>query len=112
MSRIGTHGLPLMGCGDWNDGMSRVGVEGKGESVWVAFFLCDLLPKMEHITQLMPDADLGYCEELSQFRSRLVKAIQENAWDGAWFLRAFFDNGHPMGSHNNTECQIDLISQA
>ncbi|MBR3711289.1 MAG: hypothetical protein IKM99_10090 [Bacteroidales bacterium] len=112
MSRIGSHGLPLMGCGDWNDGMSRVGVGGKGESVWVAFFLCDLLPKMEDLTQKMPDADLSYCEELSQFRCRLVKALQDNAWDGFWFLRAFFDNGNPMGSRNNTECQIDLISQA
>ena len=112
MSRIGAHGLPLMGCGDWNDGMSRVGVGGKGESVWVAFFLCDLLPKMEELTQKMPDADLSYCEELSQFRDRLVKALQDKAWDGFWFLRAFFDNGNPMGSRNNTECQIDLISQA
>ena len=112
MGRIGAHDLPLMGCGDWNDGMSRVGIGNKGESVWVAFFLCDLLPKMEELTQKMPDADLSYCEELSQFRNRLVKALQDNAWDGYWFLRAFFDNGNPMGSRNNTECQIDLISQA
>lgn len=112
MSRIGAHGLPLMGCGDWNDGMSRVGVGGKGESVWVAFFLCDLLPKMQHLTQLMPGADLSYCSELADFRTRLVDALQRNAWDGDWFLRAFFDNGDPMGSRNNTECQIDLISQA
>ena len=112
MSRIGVHGLPLMGCGDWNDGMSRVGVEGRGESVWVAFFLADLLPKMEQLTQLLPDADLSYCEELSAFRSRIIDAIQHNAWDGAWFLRAYYDNGDPMGSRNNTECQIDLISQA
>ena len=112
MSRIGTHGLPLMGCGDWNDGMSRVGVGGKGESVWVAFFLCNLLPKMEELTQKMPDADLSYCEELSQFRTRLVEALQSQAWDGFWFLRAFFDNGNPMGSLKNAECQIDLISQA
>ena len=112
MSRIGKHGLPIMGCGDWNDGMSRVGVEGKGESVWVAFFLADLLPKMEKLTQIMPDADLSYCEELALFRRNLVKSIQDNAWDGAWFLRAYFDNGDPMGSRNNTECQIDLISQA
>ena len=111
MGRIGVHGLPLMGCGDWNDGMSRVGAGGRGESVWVAFFLCDLLPKMEELTQRI-DADLNYCEELSQFRERLVKALQSQAWDGYWFLRAFFDNGHPMGSLNNIECQIDLISQA
>lgn len=112
MSRIGSHGLPLMGCGDWNDGMSRVGVQGRGESVWVAFFLCDLLPKMEELTQMMPGADLSYISELSAFRSQLVKALQENAWDGDWFLRAYFDNGDAMGSRNNTECQIDLISQA
>lgn len=112
MSRRGVHGLPLMGCGDWNDGMSAVGVEGKGESVWVAFFLADLLPKMEQLTQLMPDADLAYCEELSAYRRQLVDAVQHSAWDGAWFLRAYYDNGDPMGSRNNTECQIDLISQA
>ena len=112
MSRKGIHGLPLMGCGDWNDGMSTVGVEGKGESVWVAFFLADLFPKMEHITQMMPNADLSYCEELSAYRKDLVDAIQKTAWDGAWFLRAYYDNGDPMGSRNNTECQIDLISQA
>ena len=120
MSRIGAHGLPLMGCGDWNDGMSRVGVEGKGESVWVAFFLADLLPKMEELTMLMsqlstsqfPSPDLSYCEELSSFRARLIQALQKNAWDGAWFLRAFYDNGQAMGSRMATECQIDLISQA
>ena len=112
MSRIGAHGLPLMGVGDWNDGMSAVGVEGKGESVWVAFFLADLLPKMEQLTQAMPGADLSWCEELSAFRTKLVDAIQTSAWDGAWFLRAYFDNGDPMGSRNNIECQIDLISQA
>ena len=112
MSRIGAHGLPLMGCGDWNDGMSAVGVGGKGESVWVAFFLADLLPKMQQLTQMTPGADLVYCHELAAFRSRLVEAIQKNAWDGAWFLRAYYDNSDPMGSRNNTECQIDLISQA
>ncbi len=116
MSRIGKHGLPLMGCGDWNDGMSTVGVKGQGESVWVALFLADLLPKMMELStinsQLSTLSDLSYCEELAAFRIRLVDAIQQNAWDGAWFLRAYFDNGDPMGSRNNTECQIDLISQA
>ena len=112
MSRIGQHGLPLMGCGDWNDGMSRVGAEGKGESVWVALFLCDLLPKMQKLTIMMPGADLSYCEELTSFRDRLVDALQRQAWDGNWFLRAFYDDGTPMGSRLSTECQIDLISQA
>ena len=112
MSRIGAHGLPLMGCGDWNDGMSTVGVEGKGESVWVAFFLADLLPKMVQLTQMTPGADLSYCGELEDFRKRLIDNIQHSAWDGAWFLRAWFDNGTPMGSRNSIECQIDLICQA
>ena len=112
MHRLGAHGLPLMGCGDWNDGMSAVGVGGKGESVWVAFFLADLLPKMERLTQLTPGANLAYCAELSAFRARIVDALQRSAWDGAWFLRAYFDNGDPMGSRNNIECQIDLICQA
>ena len=117
LSRIGRHGLPLMGCGDWNDGMSAVGVGGKGESVWVAFFLCDLLPKMEELTVIagkMPalQADLAYCQHLHDARIRLVDALQSNTWDGNWFLRAFFDNGDPMGSRNNIECQIDLITQA
>ncbi|MCR4659338.1 MAG: hypothetical protein K5650_03470 [Bacteroidales bacterium] len=112
MNRIGVHGLPLMGCGDWNDGMSAVGKGGKGESVWVALFLCDLLPKMEQLTQIVPGADLEYCADLADFRHRLVDALQRNAWDGAWFLRAYFDDGSAMGSRNNIECQIDLISQA
>ena len=117
LSRIGRHGLPLMGCGDWNDGMSAVGVGGKGESVWVAFFLCDLLPKMEELTVIaskMPalQADLAYCQHLHDARTRLVDALQSNTWDGNWFLRAFFDNGDPIGSRNNIECQIDLITQA
>jgi cellobiose phosphorylase len=112
MSRIGAHGLPLMGCGDWNDGMSAVGIGGKGESVWVAFFIADLTPKLQQLTQMLPDADLAYCEELQAFHNSIVHAIQHSAWDGAWFLRAYYDNGDPMGSRNNTECQIDLISQA
>ena len=112
MNRLGIHGLPLMGCGDWNDGMSRVGVEGKGESVWVALFLIDLLPKMAWLTQRTPSADLSYCADLDTFRSLLIDNLQRHAWDGAWFLRAWFDNGDPMGSRNNVECQIDLITQA
>ena len=110
--RMGSHGLPLMGCGDWNDGMSAVGVQGRGESVWVALFLCDLLPKMEELTQLTRGADVAYCEELSTEHSALRAALQQWAWDGKWFLRAFFDNGDAMGSRKNIECQIDLISQA
>ena len=112
MSRRGDHRLPLMGCGDWNDGMSRVGVGGKGESVWVAFFIINLVPKFIELTRMMPSPDEAFIETLQQQADDLRNALQENAWDGAWFLRAYFDNGDPMGSRNNLECQIDLISQA
>ncbi len=116
MARIGNHGLPLIGCGDWNDGMSQIGIKGKGESVWVALFLVDLLPKMIELStlnsQLSTQSDLAYCEELDSFRKKLIHNLHHNAYDGAWFLRAYFDNGDPIGSRNNTECQIDLISQA
>ena len=116
LSRIGSHRLPLIGCGDWNDGLSAVGLQGRGESVWVALFLCDLLPKMIQLStinsQLSTNPDLAYCQQLSTHHSALISALQHSAWDGNWFLRAFFDNGQPIGSRNNIECQIDLISQA
>lgn len=111
-SRMGSHHLPLMGCGDWNDGMSRVGVGGKGESVWVAFFILDLVPKMVEIIRMRPQPDEEFAVFLENEATQLRQALQENAWDGDWFLRAYFDNGDPMGSRNNSECQIDLITQA
>ena len=107
---MGSHHLPLMGCGDWNDGMSKVGVEGKGESVWVAFFLVDLLPKMADLSRKRGDEE--FAEKCENAIPELRQALQDNAWDGAWFLRAYFDNGDSMGSRNNAECQIDLISQS
>ena len=110
LSRIGIHGLPLMGCGDWNDGMSRVGVGGKGESVWVGFFLMDLLPKMASLAEMKDDEEFAsFCLDA---RETMRVALQKNAWDGAWFIRAYFDNGDIMGSRNSLECQIDLITQA
>ncbi|MBQ0016120.1 MAG: hypothetical protein KBT04_03980, partial [Bacteroidales bacterium] len=112
LSRMGSHGLPLMGCGDWNDGMSAVGIHGRGESVWVAFFLVDLVPKFVELSRLVERTDEDFNANLMQQRETLIHNLQENAWDGAWFLRAYFDNGDPMGSRNNLECQIDLISQA
>ncbi|MDY5969895.1 MAG: hypothetical protein SPJ13_07800, partial [Bacteroidales bacterium] len=106
----GIHHLPLMGCGDWNDGMNRVGAEGKGESVWVAFFLVDLLRRMEKLSLWAKQPE--YAQKCHDAIPSLQDAIHKNAWDGAWYLRAYFDNGDALGSRNNIECQIDLICQA
>ena len=89
-----------------------VGVGGKGESVWVAFFILDLVPKMVEIIRMRPQPDEEFAVFLENEATQLRQALQENAWDGDWFLRAYFDNGDPMGSRNNSECQIDLITQA
>jgi cellobiose phosphorylase len=110
LRQMGTHNLPLMGCGDWNDGMNKVGHKGKGESVWVAFFLLDNLRRITALANHRQDADFAaQCQEAIP---PLKQAISEHAWDGEWFLRAYFDNGEPLGSRNNTECQIDLLTQA
>ena len=107
---FGEHGLPLIGSGDWNDGMNLVGLHGKGESVWLGFFLYEVLMSFSELAQSMDDesfADL--CRsEAAQLRQR----IEENAWDGAWYRRAYFDDGVALGSAANSECQIDSISQS
>ncbi|MEJ8820818.1 glucoamylase family protein [Variovorax humicola] len=106
----GAHGLPLMGTGDWNDGMNRVGSEGKGESVWLAWFLCAVV---EHYAPLADARDEH--ERASKWRTARggwIDALHAAGWDGAWFRRAFFDNGAPLGSSANSECRIDLIAQA
>lgn len=110
LKQRGMHGLPLMGCGDWNDGMNHVGVEGKGESVWVGFFLVELLKRMEYLSLATDNTE--YARKCHEAITPLQDTLQHNAWDGAWYLRAYFDNGDTLGSRNNTECQIDLISQA
>ncbi|HQQ63244.1 MAG TPA: glucoamylase family protein [Pseudomonadales bacterium] len=108
--QFGVHGLPLMGSGDWNDGMNLVGIQGKGESVWLAFFLCDVLTQFSRVASLHGDAEFAeYCAvQAVQLRSR----IEASAWDGAWYRRAYFDDGTALGSANNSECQIDSISQS
>jgi cellobiose phosphorylase len=107
---FGKHGLPLMGCGDWNDGMNLVGKEGRGESVWLAFFLYDVLTRFAPLARARDDHEFaGQC--LAQARE-LQRNIEENAWDGEWYRRAYFDNGEPLGSHLNTECQIDSLPQS
>ncbi len=108
--RFGSHGLPLMGCGDWNDGMNRVGHEGKGESVWLAFFLFRVLREFAEIARLRGDTAMA--ETCDREAMRLQENIESQAWDGRWYLRAFFDNGEPLGSAGNVECQIDALPQS
>ncbi|MFA6290446.1 MAG: glucoamylase family protein, partial [Victivallales bacterium] len=110
MSRIGEHGLPLMGCGDWNDGMNRVGVKGKGESVWLAFFLIDVLQQFAKIAERRDD--LKFTDKCREMKTRLTENVEMNAWDGQWYKRAYFDDGKPLGSHLNSECRIDSIPQS
>ena len=108
--RFGSHGLPLIGSGDWNDGMNLVGRHGRGESVWLAFFLCHVLGEFAKVARLRDDGSFAdRCEtEAMQLRQR----IEQNAWDGEWYLRAYFDDGSPLGSMTNPECQIDSVSQS
>ena len=95
--RFGDHGLPLMGCGDWNDGMNKVGAGGKGESVWLAWFLRVVLQRFLPFVEARGDA-----QRAAMYRTeaeRLLQAVDENAWDGEWYRRAYFDDGTPLGSH-------------
>jgi cyclic beta-1,2-glucan synthetase len=108
--RFGAHGLPLIGSGDWNDSMNLVGRHGKGESVWLAFFLCLVLGEFAKVARLRTDPSFAdRCEtEAVQLRQR----IEQNAWDGEWYRRAYFDDGSPLGSLTNAECQIDSVAQS
>jgi cyclic beta-1,2-glucan synthetase len=107
---VGRHGLPLMGAGDWNDGMNRVGHEGRGESVWMGWFL------LANLNEFAGVADsCGERERASRWRNRaasLKASLEREAWDGAWYKRAFFDDGVPLGSAESGECQIDSIAQS
>jgi cellobiose phosphorylase len=108
--RLGEHGLPLMGTGDWNDGMNKVGAEGKGESVWNGWFFVTVLNAFAGIAKLRSDDPRAvWCQERAE---ALRFASETNAWDGAWYRRAYFDDGTPLGSSQNDECQIDAIPQA
>jgi cyclic beta-1,2-glucan synthetase len=105
----GSHGLPLMGTGDWNDGMSLVGAGGKGESVWLGWFLVSILRPFADLVEARGDAARAARYRASA--ASLVGAIEE-AWDGDWYRRAYFDDGTPLGSRENAECQIDAIAQS
>ncbi|ROS20966.1 GH36-type glycosyl hydrolase domain-containing protein [Raoultella terrigena] len=108
--RFGQHGLPLMGAGDWNDGMNQVGIEGKGESVWLGFFLYDILQRFASLADRRQDASVA-----SMCRSealRLQKNLETSAWDGEWYRRGYFDDGTPLGSKASQDCRIDAIAQS
>jgi cellobiose phosphorylase len=109
-TNFGEHGLPLMGGGDWNDGMNEVGIEGKGESVWLAWFFYTVLG--DFIPLCSQENDEAYGRELEQKREGLLQSIEEHTWDGEWYLRAFYDDGSKLGSKENDECRIDSISQS
>jgi cyclic beta-1,2-glucan synthetase len=108
--RFGEHGLPLIGTCDWNDGMDRVGNEGKGESVWLAFFLYEVLQRFAEVATVYGDHAFATTCEVEAVK--LARNVEEHAWDGQWYRRAYFDDGTPLGSHTNDECQIDSISQS
>ncbi len=106
----GVHGLPLMGSGDWNDGMDKVGIEGKGESVWLAFFLYYVLSEFMALVRTQKEPEfLQVCVLHSE---NLKQHIESETWDGNWYKRAFFDDGTPLGSSINSECKIDSITQS
>ena len=107
---FGVHGLPLMGSGDWNDGMNLVGIKGKGESVWLGFFLLNVLQRFAPLAEQLGQHDIAtLCFEQAK---QLKQNLHQHAWDGEWYLRGFFDNGETLGSHRNQECQIDAIAQS
>ncbi|MGB5813984.1 MAG: phosphorylase, partial [Thermoanaerobaculia bacterium] len=107
---VGRHGLPLMGAGDWNDGMNRVGHEGRGESVWLGWFLLANLREFAGIADSRAEEERA--ARWRQGAASLEAALEREAWDGEWYRRAFFDDGTPLGSAANDECQIDSISQS
>lgn len=108
--KVGEHGLPLMGTGDWNDGMNRVGHEGKGESVWLAWFLHTTLWEFAKVADTRGEA--ARAEKWRLHVGELRSAAERHGWDGEWYRRAYFDDGSPLGSATNTECRIDSIAQS
>lgn len=113
LQQFGEHGLPLIGVGDWNDGMNLVGAEGRGESVWLGWFLCDILHRFHAIClQRGGVEDIEKAEHYQLIREQLSSALDEHAWDGSWYRRAFTDAGSWLGSMHNEECRIDAIAQS
>jgi cyclic beta-1,2-glucan synthetase len=107
---FGVHGLPLIGTGDWNDGFDKVGQHGKGESVWLAFFLYQILNNFAETASL--HNDITFADTCKKQAKKLKVNIDKNAWDGEWYKRAWFDDGTPLGSKSNDDCKIDSIAQS
>lgn len=108
--KFGEHNIPLMGSGDWNDGMSTVGNKGKGESVWLGWFLYSILDKFSIIAK--EKEDIKNSEYFIKQKEFIRENLEKNAWDGGWYRRAYFDDGTPLGSRENPECQIDSLAQS
>ena len=108
--RFGVHGLPLMGTGDWNDGMNLVGAAGRGESVWLGFLLRAVLTQFAVLARQR--GDVPFAQRCAAESSRLQEAIEHSAWDGGWYRRGWFDDGSPLGTSANAECRIDSIAQS
>jgi cyclic beta-1,2-glucan synthetase len=106
----GVHGLPLFGCGDWNDGMNRVGCEGRGESVWMGFFLVAVIG--EFLPFCLERGAAARVERYRNYRDELLVALNAAGWDGDWYRRAYYDDGTALGSRDSDECQIDALAQA
>ena len=100
----------LIGSGDWNDGMNNIGIKGKGESIWLSWFMADILRKMKPLCTYMNEEKKGL--EFIETREEIMQNIEKNGWDGNWYKRAYFDDGTPLGSMMNQECKIDSISQS
>jgi cellobiose phosphorylase len=108
--KLGPHGLPLMGTGDWNDGMNLVGAQGTGESVWLALFQYDVLTRFSEIATGRNDS--AFAQICLSHAATLRQNVEQHAWDGHWYRRAYFDNGEPLGSTVSPECQIDSLPQS
>lgn len=106
----GSHGLPLMGTGDWNDGMNRVGRKGKGESVWLGFFLSHVLDLFTPLCEAR--GDTIRLHRYRAYQEDLKTALNASGWDGGWYRRAYYDDGTPLGTHADSECRIDALAQA
>ncbi len=107
---FGEHGLPFIGSGDWNDGMDRVGIKGKGESVWLGFFLYDVLERFNPVA--IEYGDRQFADDCKKAAHRLQLNLEDGGWDREWYRRAYFDDGSPLGSKENEECRIDAIAQS
>jgi cyclic beta-1,2-glucan synthetase len=106
----GPNGLPLIGCGDWNDGFSRIGRLGRGESVWLGFFIDHILERMLPICEKR--GDVPRVTKYAAYRDQLRDALNSTGWDGQWYRRAYYDHGAPIGSSASDECQLDALAQA